>query len=613
MKSTRSQTAIVAALLLGMGSSIFICAPAFAATAPAPAPLVRAMTAGTTPTNVTMPAAIAPAPTTTPTVAPTTEPAPAPAGASTPVVAPVTTAPIVAPATIAPVATPNATPTPAAPVATPVTPSAPSARVVLDAPLTFPPLAAGHPAPRTPGWTQCWATEINRTDVNNLSPVDMRTWPVYITPIEGQPGYIPHTGAASEGSDIWTQVSRNDPRLVAPPGSGFDRLAPNCYPTANKGSFTTTAEVLDAGNTVISTISATNTIFGVSDGNPEPTTVYTPSTGQQKIPVGTNEAVKTRTTVTVQFPKNSPVIDLSGNPTTDYYVGANQFRFDTPTVNSRTSGFEDPVGVAVECDTRDTVFTFGGSATVTCITTASMPDVTFDAWRTAVLDQYGNGSLVPLTTEFGLESRYVNANSPQLSGGWTPPNGTVIQAGFTYFEVKPATEWLPTAQDKTFRVKAAETLTVTPDGLLTGAQWAQGNVGDLQTHITNIPAGGAVTPNGNLEFTSRQVGDYGFNYFLQDPATGLRSRDATGAIRVYSDAVVVPPPVVTPPVVLTPIAPVAAVTPTALVPVTPVLAFTGSDPMGAILTGILFLLAGLAIGVIRRKRLVREPIIRQGK
>ena len=194
MKSTRTQIAIAAALLLGLGSSALVGTPAFADTAPATAPPAVQATTDLAPPAVTVPVVPVPAESAPPVVVPSPEPEPVETAA--PPAVPVIQAPA-APAVL-------------------VTPATSGIPVVPDAPRTFPPLAAGHPARYTPGWTGCWETEANRTDVNLIDPLDMRTWPVYVTPSQGQPGYIPHF-EGSEGSDIWTQVSRDDPRFTAPP------------------------------------------------------------------------------------------------------------------------------------------------------------------------------------------------------------------------------------------------------------------------------------------------------------------------------------------------------------------------------------------------------------
>lgn len=574
MRTTRPRAAITAILLLGLGSSIVVGSPAFADTG----------ADGTAPASVA-PASVAPTDTSAPVVEVPADPATVTVPAAATVEAPVV---VEAPAAEAP-ATP-AEEVPGTPTQTP------TARFSIQAEITFPSLAPGHPAPGAPGYTSCWASEVNRIDVNLISPFDMRTWPAYITPSEGQPGYIPHIGAASEGSDVWTQVNIDDPRYVTQTDGTvrLDRIARICSPTGNVMTFTASAEVLDTNDQVISTVSSIGQRGGATDS-----TQYTPATGRQTNPADINGAVSTRTTFSVQFPVIEPVIDLAGKPTTDYYVGANQFRFSTPTVNESAFGFDRPVGVGLDCDTPTTVFTFGDSANVTCLTQGQMPNITFDEWRTAVLDQFGTGAFIPLTTELSIESRTFSATNPDMTGSWFP--GASLQPGFTQFEVKPAVEWLPTAQDKTFRVKAAETLTVTPDGLLAGASWNQGNVGDLETIITNIPTGGILLPDGTLSFTSEQIGDYGFNFVLQDPATGVRSQDATGAIQVYSDSVIVTPP--TPPVVIDPIIPVVELMPVAVVQHAKVLGYTGADVGGAGMLAIAFLIAGAAALMFKHRKL----------
>ena len=554
---------VTAAILLGLGSSALVGSPAFADTS----------------TDTTPPASTeAPVDTTAPVVETSSDPAPV----DTPSVAEPSPTPTEAPSP-APSGDPAIT---AAPTTAPA--SSQLKLTVAAAAIGFPPLALGHPASGDPGYTYCWASEINRTDVNLISPFDMRTWPVYVTPSDGQPGYIPHTVATTEGSDIWTQVTRDDPRYLNGTEGGvtFDGYAPDCHPVGNRTTYIATAEALDTSDHVISTVS------GNSDGR---NIQYTPTTGFQTIPADVAGAVKMRTTFSVQFPKIETVIDLAGNPTTDYYVGYNQFRFSAPRVNQTAFGFETPVGVSVSCDTPDTTFGFGDSATVTCVTIGQMPDVTFDEFRQAILDQFGTGVLVPFTTELGIDGRYVNVANPLLTGDWS--SSSMMHPGLSQYEVKPAPAWLPTALNKSFRVKVAETLTVTPDGLLTGAAWTQGDVQTLDTYITNVPLGGAVTPDGNLEFTSDQIGDFGFNYFVQDPATGLRSQEATGNIQVYDEAAVSP---LAPIVVSVNPEPPTSETPPAAVS----LAYTGTDPGQSVLFALAFLIAGLCatIAASRRRR-----------
>jgi hypothetical protein len=616
MKSTRTQTAIAAALLLGLGSSILGGTPAFADTVPATAPPAVEATTATTPPVTAVPANTAPVESTSPVLVPSAatppgsalpfDPAPV---EGTPLVVPAPPAPVPAALTVEPVAAPpiKGAPTPISAVrSAAITQSAPS---------------AARPGPEENGYTQCWETEINRTDAGKINPYDARTWPAYYTPIKGQPGYLPHATDGSsflngEGSDIWTQVPRDSRgNLLLPSGAtSYDTLNPTCspnYPSTVK--VRSTVKALSEGETAHPTTRFGGNYGGLGTADSEQI-YWTAKTGQE---------MRMQTTFTVQLANRPPVIGFDGVTVDRAASQYTDYRFDAPETyfdqNTWSKGLVS--AVTSSCDNQGVIYEPGDTATITCITSGRVDEIPWSAWVT----WHDAGASQQFFLGLNMNGVLTYSTRDLFYGNdWTsetdhPANSAPWFAGTTQFQFPPAPQWLPTAQDKTFRVKAAETLTVTPCGLLTGAQWAQGNLGDLQTHITNVPAGGAVKPNGNLEFTSQQVGDYGFKYFLQDPATGLRSQDATGSIQVYSDAVVVPPPVVmpptavTPPVVLTPIAPVAAKAPTALVPVAPVLAFTGSDPMGAILTGILFLLAGLSIGIIRRKRVVRVPIIRQGK
>jgi hypothetical protein len=196
---------------------------------------------------------------------------------------------------------------------------------------------------------------------------------------------------------------------------------------------------------------------------------------------------------------------------------------------------------------------------------------------------------------------------PQLTTSWEytfdDPSADLTStsqygiATSVFAAISPSPTWLPDAADHSFRVEANKTLTVTPTGLLEGASWSQGSVQGLNTYITNVPSGGTVESNGDLQFTSAQVGNYGFDYYLQDPTSQLRSQDAAGKIQVYSvQTSAAPPPA---PVS----APVVSAQPAA------VLAHTGSYvPIGRdlVISGALFL-AGPALIVtdrIRRRRSV---------
>ena len=444
-----------------------------------------------------------------------------------------------------------------------------------------------RPTEGQPGYTSCWTSEVNRTDVGHIDPYDMRTWPMYVTPSEAQPGYTPHIGAPSEGSDIWTQVGASDPRLSGTDENGFywDSHSPDCYPVPTSPTHTASAEVLGTSDQVLAVASPEEPV---------------------NVPTKSGSAIKVRSTFVVNFPEVQSIIDRNGYLTSNWFQGDSSFRFSAPQVNQNVgspAGDDHgvwPDDVASSCDVNDRLYNRGESVTVTCITTGVTPEITFDEYRHSVYEAFGNGVTVPLATELGYESRYVDPLRPELTGAWS--EGVLMQPGFTAYSVGPTHTWLPTAQDKKYRVKASETLTVTPDGLLTGASWSQGSVESLDTYITNVPTGGTLTDHGSLEFTSEQVGDYAFNYYLEDPETELRSAAATGTIEVYSEAVITPPIEVTPtpPVSITPVATTPEVQ---SVPTADRLAYTGSDGLGVpVLVALFLLLAGLGLTRIRQTR-----------
>lgn len=425
------------------------------------------------------------------------------------------------------------------------------------------PSAAAAPEEGQPGYTSCWVSELSRTDVNLIDPFDMRTWPVFVTPSQGQPGYTPHSGASSEGSDIWTEVERNDPRVTAGGANGvyWDTISPQCYPSFPSASYAATAEILSVDGEVLAATGA--------EGFSAPSVK-----GPAQASSTPGDPITVRSTFTITQPALTSIIDLDGTETTDWYQGENSFRVGAPVVNQSWEGdLAAPDDVMATCDSTGTTYGPGDTLTVTCITTAFVPKITFDEYQRATFESFGNGITVPLSTKLEFQGRYVDGD-PSLSGAWS--SARLMQAGFTSFIVSPAQEWLPTALNKNFRVQAFDTLTVTPDGLLTGAEWSQGSVGALETYITNVPPGGAITPEGNLEFRSEQIGEFNFDYYLQVPQTEIRSQAAIGAIEVYENGAppTVDPPEVIPPATQPPTAPPLVVAPPATAIPGPA-AFTG--------------------------------------
>ncbi|TIH28782.1 Ig-like domain-containing protein [Subtercola vilae] len=345
---------------------------------------------------------------------------------------------------------------------------------------------------------------------------------------------------------------------------------------------TTTAEILGSDGEVIASVDSSQ-----NDSN----TVHTID-GVDAHAAASSD-LKVRTTGTVRFL----------NATEGTMSGDKQYRFAAPEINAGvvvSGGFTAPDNAAVSCDVDpNQIFHSGDTVDFSCTATATAPEYTLDTLRQEMADNcptttkcdpisfdeagnpifqswYFSGLLVPLKTSMQIE---------WAATGFEPTywnDGTRLEANMTEFmvDVPGAQTWLPVAQDQSYRVKADDVLTVTPDGLLTGAQWSQGTVSSLDTHITNVPAGGTVEANGDLTFTSDQIGGYQFKYFLEDPSTELRSADASGAIEVYADSTTpptatpdptpTPTPVVTPKP--TPPAPVVTPTPTPAVvpdPVTP--------------------------------------------
>jgi hypothetical protein len=316
---------------------------------------------------------------------------------------------------------------------------------------------------------------------------------------------------------------------------------------------TINAEILDSSGQVVASVdnaqNDSNTIHDVQSINTH---------------VAASSDLKVRTTGTVQF--------LS--PTEGTMSGTKEYRFAAPQINSGvvvSGGFTEPNNATTKCDVDPSqIFRSGDTVNFNCITTATAPDYTLENLRQAVKDNcptsscdpisfdgagnptfqpwYFSGLTVPLKTSMKINWAATGFGDPI----WN--DGTRLEAKMTDYlvDVPGAQTWLPVAQDQSYRVKADDVLTVTPDGLLTGAQWSQGTVSSLDTHITNVPAGGTVEANGDLTFTSDQVGGYQFNYFLQDPSTQLRSADATGAIEVYADSTPPPTATPTPPPVVTP-------------------------------------------------------------
>ena len=565
MKSKRTPIATAAVVLLSL-MGVMVGAPAFAdePTTP-PTGDVSVIEAPSTPEPVEEPVENAPAE--SPSPPPSPEPSPAAEPEEEPVADPPVAKPDPEPEADEPTDPvesdePVGTPTPA-PTKAPT--KAPTAK-------NFPALEAGHPARNEEGWTSCWVTEINRTDVNAIDPYDMRTWPVYVTSDEG-----PHTGGAEEGSDIWIQVTRTDPRFTSSPVDGvtWTPKETSCEPALPGQVASGVSTMLNAsGQAVGKVTSADPDLAG-------------------KVHAEIGEHLTVRTVFTVQFPKLVAITDLNGVPTTAWDQGDDQFRILDPQVNAFVGSPDGsdhgvlPEGVSVSCDSANKVYGHGDVAMVTCDTTGVVPTVTFYEYYQEGFDD----ATVFLSTSLRSESR---------SDRWDWGSSQNLQAGFPAYTVSPAQEWIPLVKDQAYRVLVDETLTVTPEGLLTGAEWSQGSLDKFDTYITNIPSGGKLVGNGDLEFTSKQIGNYDFNYYLQDPDTGTRSRSALGAIEVYDDSVIADPPVVTnPPTAENPVIPLTpAVDPKPLSSPPISLAHTGFD--GTLLAGISLLLISLGLLSLRR-------------
>ena len=427
MKSTRTQTAIAAALLLGLGSSILVGAPAFADTTPETAPPAVEATTDLTPPDVTVPVEPTPVESAPPVVGPSPEPAP---------FEPV--APATAPVTVeVPVVTPAITPTPAPPQApTPAIRNAPKAASSLN-----------RPAEGAVGWTSCWADYMPpEVDKSTVNPYDMRTWPRLVR---------------ANSTDAWIPVAYNDPRVptgAGPPGPvdgiQWQYESWGCAPITP--GLTWSASALNKSGQGQSTVSNSPAF---PQPNWSPVNHYMPDSGMVTTEALPGESVTSTTTFTFSAPKLVSIIGLDGQPTTNFYQGVNRWRITAPTVNASTdlSGWHAPQDVTTSCDPGyDATLQPGDSITFSCVTTATIPEFTFDEWALAVFDQFGNGARIPLTTEVSYQTLYENG---PLTGIWS--DGNRLQPGFSDFMVSPAQVWLPTAQHKTFRVKTAETLTVT--------------------------------------------------------------------------------------------------------------------------------------------------------
>jgi len=500
-----------------------------------------------------------------------TQETPASAAAADPTAAAAAEPPVSAPTTAPASPATDVAPTPVTTPAYPASDTAPA----------LPPMAATSVLTIAPLGGTCTASEVNRTNASLIDSYDMRTWPQYVTPSQGMPGYKPHTGATNEGRDIWEQVTTDDPRWIDSGAGGvyWDKLNPTCYPEPLSVTYTATAENLSASGDVLAVVTSTDSEFDATPAN-SPGTI--------------GQSVLSRATFDITFPPLQTILDRNGNPTTDFYQGVNTFRIAGTPVNSHHGGnWEWPTNVAVACSPTERTYGMGAHITVTCATTATLPDVSFDEYQQAAFEHSGIGIISPLTTELTLEARYVDAVDPTMSGDWRPYS--FVQPGFSGYEIKLATAWLPAAQEQHYRVKAAETLTVTPEGLLTGAEWSEGDIGSLDTYITSVPEGGTVTPDGNLEFTSQQIGNYGFSYYLADPVSGLRSQEAPGTIEVYDEVVPnTPTATAAPPVVADPVTPSSSTTSS--------LASTGANPLPVIVSVGLLLTAGMIITFFARRR-----------
>jgi len=445
--------------------------------------------------------------------------------------------------------------------------------------VSAPSVKLGGPNPGEVGYTSCWATEINRADVNQIDPFDMRTWPVYAARSVGTPGSIPHSGAPEEGTDVWEQIAAGDPRIDYSAGpTGWDMYAPNCYPITQAGpSYTVQTRVIDSDGA---------TVAEASEYGPRDMTSNVDNWGMFRAEM--DEGFVARSVFTITPPPATIVHDRQGTPTT-YGIGNNVWQLAGASLNAFVDGpYQPPANPSIDCDVPiGTTVTRGDAGlTVTCDLSVAAPTVEWDDFLADIAERFGEGVMVPMTVDLGIEARYVDEARPELSGSWAPRE--LLRGPFISAEILPNRDWLPVAVDHRFRVKVAETLTVTPEGLLTGAEWKQGDVGTLDTYITELPEGGVLTPVGNLEFTSADVGDFEFTFFLEDPETGLRSEEALGQIDVYAELVEVIP--------ASPQAPVVAATPESH------LAATGTDAQPLALIAILLMGVGAIATVTRRAR-----------
>jgi hypothetical protein len=292
-------------------------------------------------------------------------------------------------------------------------------------------------------------------------------------------------------------------------------------------------------------------------------------------------------TIQMPTPDTRSIIGLDGNPGVRSIP---QINFRMPVSEG---AYQDAIpsnwdGVRLSasdqsCSSPELNSVAGQKLLVWCSIDATIdPTHTLDEWQKV------RGRALIFQPTFTYELQWVYDGAP---GPWTSrPLGTP-----TYARIDASQIWLPTATNKTFRVKAADTLTVTPGGLLVGAEWSQGNVEDLDTYITDIPEGGTLTDEGNLEFTSDQIGSYDFDYYLEDPASGIRSKSAHGDIEVYDLPVVTPSDP-------QPVVPVTVEAGSLSTPPATVLAHTGSDPLRDLPIGILSASAvALGIALLLRK------------
>jgi hypothetical protein len=251
--------------------------------------------------------------------------------------------------------------------------------------------------------------------------------------------------------------------------------------------------------------------------------------------VAPGQSISVTYDVSVSEPAESttPIIDQNGDPSTPDEYSVELQSITAPTIFWGTSLSPSSLGIsasAASCAPADLQNAQGQTLNFTCGLTFSIDS---DYTLPDYLKDSGQMIVPQLTTawEYTFDDSTSGITDIEQYG-----IGTSVFAA-----IEPSPTWLPSAADHSFRVEADKTLTITRTGLLQGASWSQGSVQGLDTYVTNVPSGGTVQANGDLQFTSAQVGNYAFNYYLQDPASQLRSQDATGKIQVYADATISAP------------------------------------------------------------------------